>query len=302
MIWVISFFALGVGMIIFSFIKVIFPRAMNDVSVIKFVNTRKKALILLMLSLLLTFLGGKVLSIHTERLNKEMAIRNDLTEKIIDIYPIPFVDFGSSSQIGMGFKLVYLSVQDALAGHNVDNVYNIVVPDFRLIDHADMNAHRQYMERQVAVAAQLSVKPNPNYVANGVTAVLEVYTKEHNRIRNRFGYILVNDNNELKTIEDNIQNVGTIIVLMRYNASSNSYKTKGGSNSITLNQEGMSIYFYDCKKGVVFDNFTILADALPENFKNYGGSTSVTAHVDTINNKLKTNLKGELSFEKILRK
>jgi hypothetical protein len=242
---------------------------------------------------------------RVEEKKKEMVIRSDLTEKIIEIYPIPFVDYGTWSQIGMGFKFVYCSVQDAIAGHNVDSVYNIIEPNYGSWNANDRIAGREYMKSRAAREEQLRVKPNPGYVANGLTAVLEIYVKEHSRsrIHNELGYILVNDKKELKTIEDNIRNIGTIIVLMRYIANSETYSASamGRSKYTTLNQEGMAVYFYDCKNGVVFDNFTVLADDLPKKFAYHRGDNFVTTHVDIINSKLKTSLTGQLSFDKILR-
>ena len=238
------------------------------------------------------------------KLDKEMAIRNNLTEKIIDIYPIPDINISHSQHVnvfgGNGFKFEYRSVQDAISGYNVDSVYNIVLPEYGVWNAADRERAKEHITKRAAREKQLSVKSNPNYVADGVTAVLEFYPEGHSRIQNKLGYILVNDIEELEIIEDDIRNIRTIIVLMRYNANSNSYRTNGGKTSIVLNQEGMSVYFYDCRNGEVFDNFTILADDLPEKFTNYGSSTFVTAHVDTINSKLKINLTGQLSFDKIL--
>lgn len=69
------------------------------------------------------------------------------------------------------------------------------------------SANRDWKEAKIITARedQLRVKPNPDYVADGVTDVLEYCFNGHNRIKNGLAYILVNDKKELKKIADNIE-------------------------------------------------------------------------------------------------
>jgi len=233
-------------------------------------------------------------SCNNVKLAEELELRNDLTEKIITNYPIPYTDPGPASQVGQGLGIKYLSVHDALTRRGSVDVSPGLI--------TDMEAMREQAKREMELRKKFDVKPNPDYIAEGVTAVLEIYHGGGvERIKNGLSYIIVNDKNELTEIQQNINDIGTIIVLQRYNANSGTYSAdKNAKTGRTLTQEGMAIYFYDCIKQEVFENFTILATPLLEKYVGGGSNNFVTNHVETINNKLKTDLKGNLSFRKII--